>query len=126
MCSSDLDSIYPIVSAASVVAKVTRDMNLEFYRESMAILQGQNLGSGYPSDPNTSKWLNGHVDQVFGWHFGLIRFSWQTAKDSLVKNNAADVIYELECIKDGGYGDVDDLFKKEQSAVEFYGVSAEM
>ena len=35
-----------------------------------------------------------NVDPVFGWCYGFIRFSWQTAKDSLVKNNAAEVVYE--------------------------------
>lgn len=88
------DSIYPIVSTASVVAKVTRDTNIKFYNENLPLLQGQKLGSGYPSDPNTSKWLNSNVDPVFGWCYGFIRFSWQTAKDSLVKNNAAEVVYE--------------------------------
>lgn len=69
------------------------------------------LGSGYPSDPNTSKWLNSNVDPVFGWCFGLIRFSWQTSKDSLEKNKAAHVVYEAQCIKeDSGYRDVSDFF----------------
>lgn len=82
------------MSTASVVAKVTRDTNIKFYNENLPLLQGQKLGSGYPSDPNTSKWLNSNVDPVFGWCYGFIRFSWQTAKDSLVKNNAAEVVYE--------------------------------
>lgn len=103
------DSIYPIVSTASVVAKVTRDVNLHFFRDT--ILNGQKVGSGYPSDPNTSKWLHANVDKVFGWPFGLVRFLWATAKDSLLKHGAAEVIYEDQCVKaDGGYKDVGSFF----------------
>lgn len=105
------DSIYPIVSTASVVAKVTRDFNLKYYLQNLEYLQGQSIGSGYPSDPNTSRWLNGNVDKAFGWNFGLIRFLWQTAKDSLVKHGAHDVIYEEDCIKqDSGYVEIDSFF----------------
>lgn len=105
------DSIYPIVSTASVVAKVTRDLNLLYYNTHFPLLKHHVLGSGYPSDPNTSKWLHANVDRVFGWCFGLVRFSWQTAKDSLEKNNAAPVVYEAQCIKeDSGYQDVGSFF----------------
>lgn len=104
------DSIYPIVSTASVVAKVTRDLNLNFYRD--RLLNGQRVGSGYPSDPNTSKWLNANVDKVFGWYFGIVRFLWATAKDSLLKHSAAEVIYEDQCVKaDRGYRDVSLFFE---------------
>lgn len=108
------DSIYPIVSTASVVAKVTRDINLQYFNRHLKVLQGQRLGSGYPSDPNTSKWLNSNVDKVFGWHFGMVRFLWQTAKDSLEKHKAANVIYEAECVNDSGYQDVSGFFGKEK------------
>lgn len=121
------DSIYPIVSTASVVAKVTRDLNLEWYNREM--YDGQRLGSGYPSDPNTSAWLNGNVDKVFGWSHGLIRFSWQTAKDSLEKKGGAPVIYEAQCVKDGGYGDVGALFAERKSGLVdllFYGRAVEL
>ena len=105
------DSIYPIVSTASVVAKVTRDLNIRHYNTHLPILQNHKLGSGYPSDPNTSYWLNHNVDPVFGWCFGFIRFSWQTAKDALVKNGAIDVIYQDDCVKEKGYGkDVSEMF----------------
>lgn len=105
------DSLFPIVSAASVAAKVTRDMNLEWYLKNVDMLKGEILGSGYPSDPNTSKWLNSHVDPVFGWSHGLIRFSWQTAKDSLERAGAAKVIYEDELQKNSGYRDIGSLME---------------
>lgn len=118
------DSIYPIVSTASVVAKVTRDLNLHWYNENVKSLKGQRIGSGYPSDPNTSKWLNGDVDKVFGWCHGLVRFLWQTAKDSLLKRGGVPVIYEAECVKEKGYKDIGQMFGSAKSGLIdalFYG-----
>ena len=46
------DSIYPVVGAASVFAKTTRDELLEDLKTDFGA-----LGSGYPSDPTTKKWL---------------------------------------------------------------------
>lgn len=123
------DSIYPIVSTASVVAKVTRDLNLQWYNQNHETLRGHRIGSGYPSDPNTSKWLTGNVDKVFGWSHGLVRFLWQTAKDALERNKGVKVIYEDECVNDGGYGDIGDMFgKKSKFVVDalFYGREADI
>lgn len=123
------DSIFPIVSTASVVAKVTRDLNLQWYNKNLDMLKGHRIGSGYPSDPNTSKWLTGHVDKVFGWNHGLVRFLWQTAKDALEKNNGVRVIYEEECVNKGGYGNIKDMFGKKSPFVVnalFYGRESDL
>jgi ribonuclease H2 subunit A len=53
------DSIYPIVSAASIAAKVTRD-------QMQANIQGES-GSGYPGDAVTKAWLADRLDPVFGF-----------------------------------------------------------
>lgn len=82
------DSLYPCVSAASVVAKVTRDVSCERLYEEYAKLQqlpdsGESgWGSGYPSDARCVSWLKGAIDPVFGWG-SECRFSWGTAKDML-------------------------------------------
>ena len=51
------DDTYPVVSAASILAKVTRDRLIVEISEEF----GENIGSGYPSDPVTiafiEKWL---------------------------------------------------------------------
>lgn len=40
-------------------------------------LQDTEIGSGYPSDPNTVRWLHQNVDPVFGFSSD-VRFSWST------------------------------------------------
>ena len=73
------DSKFPIVSAASVCAKVTRDVFLG---------NEEVWGSGYPSDPRTSSWLKGEdsMDKVFGWSSEEVRYSWATVRELLEKN----------------------------------------
>lgn len=51
------DENYPIVSAASILAKVTRDNEIKRLRE-----QYGDLGSGYPSDPQTQAFIKKHHD----------------------------------------------------------------
>lgn len=86
------DSLYPCVSAASVVAKVTRDAALETCAEFVArtehLGEGQEReaaalwGSGYPSDARCVGWMKRSMDPVFGWG-PETRFSWSTAKEML-------------------------------------------
>lgn len=122
------DSIYPIVSTASVVAKVTRDMNLKWYAENLEALKGHLLGLGYPLDPSTSRWLHANVDSVFGWLHGLVRFLWQTAKDSLLKNGGVNVIYEEQCVHEKAYPDIGHVLSKPEFVIDssFYGRDVEL
>lgn len=86
------DSLYPCVSAASVCAKVTRDLALETLYEARGDvrLEGQETGekegmawgSGYPSDARCVGWMRSNLHPVFGWG-PECRFSWGTAKDML-------------------------------------------
>ncbi|EIW84266.1 ribonuclease HII [Coniophora puteana RWD-64-598 SS2] len=84
------DSLFKIVGAASVGAKVTRDSCLEnwVYEESTSQGDGEGwgntIGSGYPSDPTTQAWLKSSVDPTFGFP-SLVRFSWTTVKVLLEK-----------------------------------------
>lgn len=81
------DSKYPIVSAASVCAKVMRDRIVKNWRyaecESLH-LDAFNLGSGYPADPETKRFLEDSIDSVFGYST-LARFSWSTITKALEK-----------------------------------------
>jgi len=84
------DSLYPCVSAASVVAKVTRDVSCEVLYEDYAKQQGIAMdtkavpgwGSGYPSDARCVSWLKSSIEPTFGWG-SECRFSWGTVKDLL-------------------------------------------
>ncbi|KAL7418517.1 hypothetical protein Q5752_006975 [Cryptotrichosporon argae] len=109
------DSLFKIVSAASIVAKVTRDRYIEHWVDAedtaavAAALGGSSAasgvqaaaadgestpgdavvrGSGYPSDPKTQAYLRDALDPVFGYK-GIVRFSWATVKVLLDKQAAA-------------------------------------
>lgn len=69
------DATFPIVSAASIFAKVCRDAIVESF--------GDDVGSGYPGDPATIKWLETYKDTVFGYPSHLARFSWSTVATHL-------------------------------------------
>ncbi|GBE62634.1 ribonuclease HII [Babesia ovata] len=80
------DSKFPVVSAASIVAKVIRDNMVEswLYDKSEHV----EVGSGYPSDPTTVRFLSRSVDKVFGFST-FVRTSWATAKNILADSNVA-------------------------------------
>jgi ribonuclease H2 subunit A len=89
------DSLYPCVSAASVAAKVTRDVALELMYEAITRLEQSDAaletwGSGYPSDSKCVGWLRRSMDPVFGWG-SECRFSWGTAREMLEVKGGARV-----------------------------------
>ncbi|XP_017769346.1 PREDICTED: ribonuclease H2 subunit A [Nicrophorus vespilloides] len=88
------DSTYPIVSAASICAKVSRDHALQVWKfpEEIGNVLHKDFGSGYPGDPVTKKFLVDHCDTVFGYP-QLVRFSWSTAGNAL-ENTAYHVEWE--------------------------------
>ncbi|CAH0559034.1 unnamed protein product [Brassicogethes aeneus] len=87
------DSTYPIVSAASICAKVTRDHALQVWKFQEGLeLSHKEFGSGYPGDPLTKKFLVDNCDPVFGFP-QLVRFSWSTASKAL-ENTAYHVEWE--------------------------------
>jgi len=68
------DETYPIVSAASIVAKVIRDREIELIAERFGP-----VGSGYPSDPETIAYLSSYIRE----HRSpppIARKSWKTIK----------------------------------------------
>ena len=67
------DARYPVVGAASIVAKYLRDARIEALRRLYGF-----RGSGNPSDPETVEWLR----EVFarGEKPAIIRYSWDTVK----------------------------------------------
>ncbi|KAI9202596.1 ribonuclease-like protein H2 large subunit [Polychytrium aggregatum] len=83
------DAKFPVVSAASICAKVTRDAVLHgwtFVERDLSI--SKNFGSGYPADPNTVAWMKDSTDPVFGFP-QVARFSWSTCENYLQDNAVA-------------------------------------
>jgi len=100
------DSKYKIVGAASVAAKVTRDAWIEgwLFEEdahessettSVKRIWSEEVGSGYPSDPNTKTWVKDSLERTFGYP-SIARFSWTTIKVVL-----DDSAHAVEWIDDG-------------------------
>ncbi|HEU5221358.1 MAG TPA: ribonuclease HII [Candidatus Nitrosotalea sp.] len=71
--SHHADRRYPVVSAASIIAKVNRDREIEKLRKNHA------LGSGYPSDPKTMKFIKEWVSQNGDVPI-FVRKSWKPIK----------------------------------------------
>jgi ribonuclease HII len=68
------DQTYPVVSAASIIAKVERDKAIA----KLAEVYGD-FGSGYPSDPRTIEFLNRCAETAKEYP-DLVRRSWKPAK----------------------------------------------
>ena len=69
------DAIFKIVGAASILAKTKRDHIIEEYKKKYG-----NIGSGYPSDPYTKKFLKSYYNshQKFP---PIVRTWWKTAEN---------------------------------------------
>jgi len=76
----EADVRYPIVSAASILAKVQRDMLVKELGEKI----GADIGSGYPSDPKTIHFLENWVNE-HGSLPDFARSSWETSRRILGK-----------------------------------------
>jgi ribonuclease HII len=74
------DATYPLVAAASVIAKVERDARIEALNAAFA--DHAPVGSGYPSDPETRAFLRRYVGDT-GELPDCARASWATADDVL-------------------------------------------
>ena len=75
------DAKYPIVSAASIIAKVERDLTIERFHKKHG-----DFGSGYPNDPKTIKFVrklvrNGEKLPIF------IRKSWESVRRIVVEES---------------------------------------
>ena len=78
------DEAYPIVSAASIVAKVSRDAHVA---DLAAEYDGQGygeVGSGYPGDSATREFLKTYVEAEEELP-ACARRSWQTSQDALAE-----------------------------------------
>ncbi|MFQ6051849.1 MAG: ribonuclease HII [Candidatus Hydrothermarchaeota archaeon] len=74
ICEHFADEKYPIVSAASIFAKVIRDLEIEKIRERYG-----DVGSGYTSDPVTINFLKEWI-KINDEYPDFVRKSWIAAK----------------------------------------------
>ena len=75
------DAIYPVVSAASIIAKVRRDALIEDIKKEI----GVDFGSGYPSDPKTKQFLKDWFAE-HGELPDIVRYSWKTAENIMTEH----------------------------------------
>lgn|SRR3989338_4962896 len=71
------DANHPVVSAASIIAKVTRDREVEKIKKKIRM----DIGSGYPADPVTQRFLKEQGDKFPEF----IRHTWATEKERVSK-----------------------------------------
>jgi len=76
------DDIYPVVGAASILAKTKRDEEVQMMAQELEKKLDIPLGSGYPADPVTQKFLRKWV-KTFGKLPPHTRHSWKTAQNLL-------------------------------------------
>jgi ribonuclease HII len=72
------DSTYPVVSAASVLAKVRRDALVAALR-----VEYGDFNSGYPSDDRAIEWLESWYKEHRSWP-SIVRHSWEPVKRILL------------------------------------------
>ena len=122
ICKSKADAEFPVVSAASICAKVSRDQLLKDweFREEIAakylnnqreeakldLISGfdkeniekkfsRQFGCGYPGDPKTKDWLQQSFDPVFGFP-SIVRFSWKTCVNIMEAKKAQIKWHDLD------------------------------
>jgi ribonuclease HII len=78
--SHHADKKYPVVSAASIIAKVNRDKEIERLRKN------HDLGSGYPSDSKTMRFIKDWISQNGDVPI-FVRKSWKPVKILLGKSS---------------------------------------
>jgi len=80
------DDIYPVVSAASILAKTARDEEVKKIAQELEKKLNLPLGSGYPADPITMKFFNSWFEKYKKLP-PYTRHSWDTSKRILKDKN---------------------------------------
>ena len=79
VCEHKADKNHLPVSAASILAKSTREKEMDFLKEKY----GQEIGSGYASDPTTCRFLEKYAEKHK--EEGIFRQTWKTWKNACAK-----------------------------------------
>jgi len=83
------DLNYPSVSAASILAKVTRDKIIKKMESEVIRNIGKiEIGSGYPADPKTKFFVDKYWNKIDFVKGGFFRKTWSTWKNAKNKNTS--------------------------------------
>lgn len=80
------DRIHIAVAAASILAKVTRDREIELLKKQFPL-----IGSGYPSDKITTTFLENWIEEYSSPPF-FSRHSWKTLKNIIKRNSSLTIL----------------------------------
>jgi len=79
ICEHNADENYPVVSAASIIAKVERDRHIKGIARMLESKLNMPLGSGYPSDKRTINFIKAWLKK-YGDAPPYTRHSWDTIR----------------------------------------------
>lgn len=128
------DSLFPIVSAASIVAKVTRDKSVQEINDSLLVKSQQkqlenpnapvdSVGCGYPSDPKAMAYVRSNVHRFFlhtREESRFIRSSWAPVAELANRPDVCvPVLFEEDARRSCEANQIDRLkkFKYEETSV---------
>lgn len=101
LASHKADSLYPVVSAASIIAKVNRDQEVrELHKEY------GDFGPGYSSNPVTIQWMKAWLLEK-GSFPDIVRKRWMTTKDmqrGKAQQGLGGFLAQQDCPPKGGKG----------------------
>lgn len=108
------DLNYPVVSAASILAKVTRDNEIEKIKKEISI----DFGSGYMSDPKTAGFLKTHFEK-FDYLFRKSWFPYKELVNNKFQKSLSDFTQFLKEERKHKSHTLDDLKKLEDFGFHF-------
>ena len=73
------DSLFPVCSAASILAKVTRDYHVRLIEQELQEHLAMPLGSGYQTDPDTMTFLRAWLKQYHTFPT-CVRRTWESSR----------------------------------------------
>ncbi len=88
VCENFADQNYPVVSAASILAKVDRDQTIEELKKRI----GYDFGVGYSHDPRTIEFLNELAEKNGGQLPIYVRHTWDTAERIMNEHSQLKII----------------------------------
>lgn len=94
ICENYADQNYPVVSAASIIAKEDRDTNIEELKKKV----GHDFGVGYTHDARTIEFLNKLAEQDGGRLPLFVRHTWDTAERIMIEHKQLKILNFLKSL----------------------------